>query len=108
MKLVTKELRKKLPPLYATQDQKDPLIICKFFYPDFSWTWFATEFDGADTFFGIVDGDFLEWGYFSLSELMATKGPMGLPVERDRYFTPCRSKELIAQLRKARGEHCSV
>ncbi len=30
-----------------------------------------------------------EWGYFSLIELMAVKGPLGLKVERDLYFTPC-------------------
>lgn len=29
-----------------------------------------------------------EWGYFVLSELQSTRGPMGLAVERDLYFEP--------------------
>ena len=69
MTLLTKALREKLPKLYATEDQKDPLVICKFFTPDAGWSWYATEFDGTDTFFGYVDGHFPELGYFSLTEL---------------------------------------
>jgi Protein of unknown function (DUF2958) len=30
----------------------------------------------------------MEWGQFSLSELEAARGPEGLEVERDLYFTP--------------------
>jgi len=26
------------------------------FTPDSSWTWYAMEFDGVDTFFGLVNG----------------------------------------------------
>ncbi len=98
MKLLTKALRKKLPPLYAREDDPDPMVICKFFYPDFSWTWYAIEYDGQDTFFGFVDGDYAELGYFSLSELKNNRGKLGLPIERDLYFTPCRLSELRAKL----------
>jgi Protein of unknown function (DUF2958) len=94
MMLMTKELRAKLPPLGATENNPDPLVICKFFYPDFGWTWYATEFDGDDLFFGLVDGAERELGYFRLSELMANRGAWGLPIERDRWFTPCRLSEL--------------
>ena len=52
MKLLTDELRKQLPPLYTSENDDDPMVICKFFYPDFSWTWYAIEFDGVDDFFG--------------------------------------------------------
>ena len=74
MQLLTQELRRKLPPLRATSQEKDPMVICKFFFPDFHWTWYAIEFDGEDTFFGFVDGDFPELGYFSLSELLIRSG----------------------------------
>ena len=84
MQLLTKAIRRKLPPLRATSQQKDPMVICKFFFPDFHWTWYAIEFDGEDTFFGFVDGDFPELGYFSLSELKSNRGRLGLPIERDR------------------------
>ena len=98
MKLLTKALLKQLPPLYATEDQEDPMVICKFFYPDFDWSWFAIEYDGEDVFFGLVDGFVAELGYFTRSELESNRGKLGLPIERDLYFSPCRLSELRAKL----------
>lgn len=86
MKLLTKELLKNLPKLHETEGEKDPLVICKFFYPDFSWTWYAIEYDGIDLFYGYVAGDYPELGYFSLSELQKNRGKFGMSVERDLYF----------------------
>jgi len=94
MKLLTKDVLEKLPKLYSQENVKDPMVICKFFYPDFSWTWYAIEFDGKDQFFGYVDGDFPELGYFSLSELLANRGKFGMPIERDMYFKPCKLSEI--------------
>lgn len=104
MKLLTKELQKKLPPLYASENEKDPMVICKFFFPDFHWNWYVIEYDGKDTFFGWVDGDFPELGYFSLSELKQARGKLGLPIERDRFFKPCRLSKVIEETRRRRGE----
>lgn len=95
MKLLTKEILKKLPPLYSQENVKDPTIVCKFFYPDFDWTWYAIEFDGKDQFYGLVDGVEMELGYFSLSELLSNRGKLGLPVERDLYFKPCKLSEIM-------------
>jgi hypothetical protein len=100
MKLLTEELLQKLPPLYATEQEKDPLVWAKFFYPDFSWTWYAIEFDGKDTVFGLVDGDFPELGYFSLSDLVSTRGTRGCPIERDLFFEPCRLSALRTKLNR--------
>lgn len=94
MKLLTKELKRQLPPLYATENEADPMVICKFFYPDFGWTWYGIEFDGEDIFFGYVAGDFPELGYFSLNELKSNRGKLGLAIERDLYFTPCRLSKI--------------
>ncbi len=94
MKLLTQEIRKRLPALYACEQVKDPVVQCKFFTPDSNWSWYAIEFDGADTFFGLVDGFERELGYFSLSELETTRGPLRLPIERDLYFVPCHVSEL--------------
>ena len=88
MKLMTEEIRKKLPPLGATDDNPDPIVQVKFFCPWNHWTWFGYEFDGEDIFFGFVKGDFDEFGTFSLSELESVRGPLGLTIERDLYFTP--------------------
>ena len=84
MKLLTKEIREQLPALYSNEDVEDPKAIVKFFTPFSNWTWYATEFDGEDTFFGLVDGFDRELGYFSLSELES----LGGKVERDAWFDP--------------------
>ena len=98
MMLITKELARRLPPLMETRLDADPMVQCKFFYPDFHWTWYGIEFDGEDRFYGFVDGDFPELGYFSLRELLSTRGKLGLPIERDKFFTPCRLSELYKKL----------
>lgn len=97
MQLLTKDVLNKLPPLYSQEEVKDPMIICKFFYPDFDWTWYAIEFDGKDQFYGLVDGFEKELGYFSLTELLTNRGKLGMPIERDRYFTPCRLSKLMGE-----------
>jgi len=91
MELLTEELRQNLPALYAQEGNPDPVVHLKFFTPDSSWTWYATEGspEGDDfIFFGYVIGFEREWGYFSLTELTQSRGPMGLPIERDLYFKP--------------------
>lgn len=76
------------PALYSQENEADPEIPVKFFNPQGSWTWYAIEFDGDDTFFGYVDGEYPELGYFSLAELSEYKGPFGIGIERDRYWDP--------------------
>ena len=108
MKLLTKELLKKLPPLYSQENNPDPLVICKFFTPDAGWTWYVTEGSPVDEsgfcdtdkekvdfcFFGLVIGVETELGYFSLSELQGVRGVFGLPVERDLFFRPMLLSEV--------------
>jgi hypothetical protein len=94
MALLTKQLREQLPPLYSQEHEADPLVLCKFFTPDSQWSWYAIEFDGSDVFFGWVVGFEQELGYFSLAELEAARGPLGLPIERDLHFRPTRLSEV--------------
>ncbi|MBW8016135.1 MAG: DUF2958 domain-containing protein [Planctomycetes bacterium] len=101
MKLLTQEIRKKLPALGGQEDKGGKAIVqVKFFTPDSSWTWYTTEFDGEDTFFGLVDGHEKELGYFSLSELESVNGPMGLPIERDLYWQPKTLQEIAPEMFK--------
>jgi len=90
MKLITKEIEKKLPRLYSQEKVANPKIIVKFFTPWSSWSWFAYEGDrqedGNWLFFGMVHGIEKEIGYFSLKELEGLKSPMGLKIERDKFF----------------------
>ena len=94
--LLTEQLRRRLPKLHA-QEKKglDAIVYVKFFTPDAHWTWYATEFDGEDTFFGFVQGDCQELGYFALSELRKIRGCLGMPLERDRYFAPKTLREVM-------------
>ena len=89
MSLLPKHLMKQLPKLYSTEALSlKALARVKFFTPDGQWTWYASEFDGGDVFFGLVAGHEVELGYFSLTELERVHGALGLPVERDLYFKP--------------------
>lgn len=108
MKLLTKEIRKKLPPLYS-QDGKGGKAIAylKLFTPDSSWTWWAVEGspikdeNGQEVdfkIFGLVDGHDRELGYFVLSELEEVRGPMGLPIERDLYWQPKMLEEIAPEM----------
>jgi len=100
MKLLNKELREIIPPLYSTEKDPDPIVRCKFFTPWSNWTWYVLEFDGEDTFFGYVVGFEAELGYFSLSELESITGPMGLKIERDLYFNPVNLSKIKKRHRK--------
>ena len=108
--LLTEEIRRKLPPLYA-QDGKGgkAVVYTKYFMPSSDWTWYASEgepvTDDSDSgrevdfrFFGLVDGHCKELGYFVLSELEEVQGPMGLPIERDLYWKPKTLEEIAPEL----------
>ncbi len=102
--LLTTALREQLPPLYE-QDEKadDAIAYVKFFDPCRSWTWYATEFDGEDRFWGLVDGHEEKFGYFSLSELQSYKGALGIGIERDTSFRPTRLGDLRKRQRPRVG-----
>jgi hypothetical protein len=105
MPLLTNNMRERLPELYANEELGlEARAQVKFFTPDAGWTWYASEFDGDDIFFGLVIGHEIELGYFSLKELEEVRGPLGLPIERDRYFEPTSLRELRDQHRRARDE----
>ena len=89
MKLMTKEIASKLPPIGSTETQQDPLVVCKFFDPCGSWTWFVLEGNlETGELFGLVHGFEKEMGYFDLNELQGIKGRLGLGLERDRSWKP--------------------
>ena len=99
MKLITKELEKTIAkyPLYSQDGKgKDAEVIAKFFFPVGNWTWYVLEGEKVGEsdyeFFGYVEGDFPEFGYFTLSELESINMG-GLKVERDLYFKPCKLSE---------------
>ena len=102
MKLLTKAIEKKLEKFpINSQDGKgvEAEIVCKFFAPAGSWTWYVLEGeklkDGDWLLFGIVISDLgAEYGYFYLSRLERLSLPFGLKVERDLYFEGRYVKDL--------------
>jgi len=98
MELLTKEIKKALPPLYSGEEIyiSKKVFVCKFFNPCGAGTWYVCEgsriwpddHDDDDwQFFGLVDlGYGQEWGYFNLSELESVITPLGLGIERDIHF----------------------
>lgn len=103
MRLLTQELRRKLPRLYATEEQNNPTLICKFYLSMTPWVWYATEFDGKDTFYGYVEGSFKkDFEYFSLRRLENLQGPFRIRVQRDYTFKPQRLSDVL----KMKGAAC--
>ena len=95
MKLMTSEIKQKLPELYSQNNVHNPICSLKYFTPDSSWTFYAVEGSQQENrdwlFFGKVVSPVVpegELGYFSLSELEKIRGPLGLSIERDLYWTP--------------------
>jgi hypothetical protein len=94
MELLTADICAQLPALYSQEKTADPIAYVKFFTPNSNWTWYATEFDGEDTFFGLVQGFEEELGYFSLGELQEYRGALGIGIERDLHFQPTPLSQL--------------
>ena len=81
MKLLTDELRARLPPLYSQEAEAEPMVYAKFFMPGTGWTWYVTEGSPQEEdflFFGFVVGLESEFGYFLLSELESVRNQLGL------------------------------
>lgn len=92
MKLLTKELIKKLPKLYETEGkaEDEKMCIAKLFNPTGAGTWYIVEYDEEERLaYGLVElGYYPELGYFRMEELEKAKLPFGLKIERDRYWKP--------------------
>ena len=93
MKLLTKELERKLPSL-GTESE---IALVKWFTPDSNFTWYVAEYDPetGDCFGRTVTGFANELGYFNLNEIKSLRGKFGLPVERDQYFDPTPLTDLM-------------
>lgn len=99
MKLLTSEIKKRLEkyPLRSQDGKKgDATCVCEFFLCQGAWTWYITEYDGDDTFFGVIINGYGEgeFGYISLKELQSVRTRMGLGVERNKVFTPKPLKDI--------------
>lgn len=81
-----------MPALYSTEkvDLADHLFLMRFYHPLSRSSWYAVEYDPTERiFFGWTDGQFQEWGYFSLLEMAFTEFK-GVPVMWDVDYNPTR------------------
>ena len=97
MKLIPQEIKNKIPKLYETEKQNDPIVYVKLFLD--GWTWYITELSIDNNIcFGYVISPFeSELGYFSLNEIKLIKGTLGLSVEKDISFKPTK----LSRIKKA-------
>jgi len=102
MNIKPAELLDVLPAIGSTDGQgSDAVALVKLFTPWGSWSWYLTDAarKGDDVLmFGLVDGHVKELGYVSLNELMSVRGPMGLPIERDLYWSPKKLGDIAPEL----------
>jgi len=105
MKLITKEIQKKLDGnLKKTYYLRKPYL--KLFNPCGAATWFISEHDEeTGIMFGLCDlgMGFVELGDVSLKELKELKLPYGLTIERDTSFKPKMSITEYADLIRKQG-----
>jgi len=95
-----------MPALYATEreNEENHVFRMRFYHPLAQWSWYAVEYDPEDrVFFGWLDGDFQEWGYFSLLE-MAFLEVRGVRIMWDVDFKAIGFEELKASLKEVQGD----
>ena len=97
MELLTKQLEKRFAEIGSQENDKNPIVVAKFFNASGAGYWYATEYNPeTKVFFGYVSifGDINdEWGNFSLEELQNYKGSFGLGIERDTFCGEKRISE---------------
>jgi len=72
----------------SEKDKEQIKVAIKIFNPCGTGTWYLTEFDGEDTFFGLCSVHEAELGYVSMNELMEVRvPPFGMSLERDLYMS---------------------
>jgi hypothetical protein len=91
MIVIPQHLYEKLVQNGQAPDSTDHVPVVKFFDPAGAATWLITEIraDDQDTMFGLCDLGMgtPELGYVSLGELKSVKNRLGIPLERDLFFS---------------------
>jgi len=110
MQLIPDDLRAQLlanGARRAADEDNDPFPVVKLFTPDAGATWLLTELDpdDPDIGFGLCDLGLgcPELGTVSLAEIASVRGALGLPVERDLFFTADRPLSRYAREAAAAG-----
>lgn len=112
MKLLTKSITETLIAngraqalVRGTEDEIDFMPVVKLFNPLGRGTWLLTELDpeNPDLAFGLCDLGFPEMGSVLMSELEAIRLPLGMRIERDRYWSATKTLSAYADEARAKG-----
>lgn len=105
MKLMTKKIERRARRQFPSGSDMSQMVVAKFFNPAGSWSWYVMNQDPEDPdyLWGIVKGNEIEMGSFSLSELQQVRLPYGLGIERDLYFKPMKAIDVWERLQA--GHH---
>lgn len=108
--LLTETIRQKLlsnGARSAAGEDIDPIPVVKLFTPDANAAWLLTEIDpdNPDIAFGLCDlgHGCPELGSVSLKEIESVRGPLGLRVERDAYYSETRPLSEVAKMARRAG-----
>jgi hypothetical protein len=86
----------KLPSTDAAYEQKDPIAKVKLFNPVGAGRWWIAGYDPETRLaWGVAELFEREMGDFDMAELVALRGMMGLPIERDLGWSPKTLRELL-------------
>lgn len=107
MILFTKEIEAKLRKNaeHAAKTGESGPVVVKIFDPCGAATWLLSDMDEDGRCFGLCDlgMGFPELGYVHRSELERFKGPLGIGLERDKYFEPKKSLREYADEARIKG-----
>ena len=105
MKLLTKEILKKLPKLYSSpaheDTEKELTFHLKLFCPWSFWTWYIAEYDPESGIaFAYTIAVEKEYRSIDVKELETVTGPLGLKIERNITFQSIGQKALMEKIKK--------
>lgn len=102
--LMPQEILERVPELYGQEEiaLADKEVFAAYvilFRSD--WTWYLTEYDPkTHNAFGLVVGDYPEWGYFNLDELKQLGAQRLILEDFPKTFRELKDTELVDQLSK--------
>jgi hypothetical protein len=101
MKLLTKAIANKALNQYDKGADMEQMVVAKFFNPVGRGVWYLMNMHkDRDYCWGICHIFDWEIGSFSLNELKEVGLPLGLKIERDKFFKPVKAIELWNKLKK--------
>jgi hypothetical protein len=100
MESLPNDLRQKIPRLYCTRHEADPIVWVKFVSPSLNWRWYIIECEAVDRatiFYGWMVSALDPLGRFIRYDLTSMQAYFGITIEREEQFVPCHLSRVKAQ-----------